>query len=136
MLNEINRQQAHDLLESGQAGYWSVYANPPTPHPDQVVVVVFGRFYLLPGSEFRITEAARWLITETRGKAVFEICSENDELSEMIRSESMHLRPLCEVIEELRTRGYEIAPELAQCTEGAGPQRHVAYSGKIDPYRP
>lgn len=54
---EITEGEARYLVITGQAGYWSLFANPPVEHDSQTVVRVRGRFFLCQESEFSVQAA-------------------------------------------------------------------------------
>lgn len=53
-MREIPKAEAMGLIQSCQAGWWSLYANPPIPHATQHVVEVGERYFLLEGDEITI----------------------------------------------------------------------------------
>jgi len=42
------------MIVSGEAGYWSPFANPPIEHDETTIVLVQGKFYLVPAEYFHV----------------------------------------------------------------------------------
>ncbi len=101
-MREITEREGKSLINSHQAGWYAIYANPPIVHDKQMVVNINERWFLLQvPQEIEIKLVAAFPTSGMKGKGVFSVELKNEELIGM-------LKPRLEKLE----RGPEILPHI------------------------
>lgn len=86
-LREISKEEADRLIESGEAGFYAVWANPPTPHAVQHVLQIKLQYWLVPIENLKIEKAG---IVNLGGlmKQVHTVKMDlPDEISELLKAD-------------------------------------------------
>lgn len=56
-MRKLTKEEADQLVASGEAGFYSVWANPPTLHSVQYVLQIESQYWLVSAEQLRIEKA-------------------------------------------------------------------------------
>lgn len=90
-MQAISKTEGWKLIQEGKAGWYAASANPPIPHPTQMVVCAGGNFYLASTDEIKVEEVGPTII-EHEGikfpKMVYSVSVENgSELCNLLKKD-------------------------------------------------
>lgn len=69
-MKAISKSEGHKLIQEGKAGWYAASANPPIPHPTQMVICAGGNFYLASTEEIKLEELGPTYITGLDGSKI------------------------------------------------------------------
>jgi hypothetical protein len=86
-MRKIDQKEAQQLIQSKQAGWYAVWANPPLPHPNQMVIEFSHNCYLVDKEFFEIEATDKVIIIGGVPKQVFSVRSYDPELTILLKTE-------------------------------------------------
>lgn len=87
LMRKIDSNEAKQLIQSKQAGWYAVWANPPILHPNQTVVEFRDNCYLVGKDLFEIEPVGQIIMINGVPKQGFAICSYSPELTVLLKAE-------------------------------------------------